>query len=189
MPRTKAFCEKEVLNKATRLFWRKGFHATSIQDLVRELGINRASLYDTFGNKEALFKQAFDAYRLQGQAQVRSFLVEYADPREGIRALYQMAIDTALATDEPLGCMNVNVSCEMLPDDKALADVLNQQREAITEIFYQYLHPHYTLPEAEIRAKATYLYTLYSGLQVMAKMRPGREALEAAADVGVEVLR
>ena len=44
MPRTKQFNEEEVLNKAMELFWEKGFHATSIQDLVSHLGINRASL-------------------------------------------------------------------------------------------------------------------------------------------------
>ncbi len=48
MPRVKLFDESEVLNKATNLFWKKGYHATSIQDLVNHLGINRGSLYDTY---------------------------------------------------------------------------------------------------------------------------------------------
>ena len=61
MPRTKQFNEEEILKKAMELFWEKGFHATSIQDLVAHLGINRASLYDTFGGKEELFKKAFCA--------------------------------------------------------------------------------------------------------------------------------
>ena len=49
------FNEDEVLIKAMELFWNKGYHATSIQDLVSNLGINRASLYDTFGGKKELF--------------------------------------------------------------------------------------------------------------------------------------
>ncbi|MEL6975424.1 MAG: helix-turn-helix domain-containing protein, partial [Bacteroidota bacterium] len=65
MPRTKQFDEKEVLKKAMELFWEKGFHATSIQDLVSHLGINRASLYDTFGGKDELFNTAFESYRHQ----------------------------------------------------------------------------------------------------------------------------
>ena len=63
MPRTKQFDEKEVLKNAMELFWEKGFHATSIQDLVSHLGINRASLYDTYGGKDELFNTAFETYR------------------------------------------------------------------------------------------------------------------------------
>ena len=63
MPRVKSFDEKEVLDKAIHLFWKQGYTATSIQDLVTHLGINRASLYDTFGDKEELFKKAFEQYR------------------------------------------------------------------------------------------------------------------------------
>ncbi|MEM6816141.1 MAG: helix-turn-helix domain-containing protein, partial [Bacteroidota bacterium] len=44
MPRVKLFDEYEVLDKAVNLFWRKGYYATSIQDLVDYLGVNRASL-------------------------------------------------------------------------------------------------------------------------------------------------
>ncbi|WP_460601774.1 helix-turn-helix domain-containing protein, partial [Flexivirga lutea] len=47
MPRVKSFDEKEVLAKAMCLFWKQGYSATSVQDLVSQLGINRASLYDT----------------------------------------------------------------------------------------------------------------------------------------------
>ena len=63
MPRVKLFDEKEVLTKAMNLFWRKGYSATSVQDLVNHLGINRGSLYDTFGNKEQLFNQSLALYR------------------------------------------------------------------------------------------------------------------------------
>ena len=62
MPRTKQFCEIETLEKAVELFWNKGFHATSMQDLVSHLGINRASLYATYGDKSDLFKKALCAY-------------------------------------------------------------------------------------------------------------------------------
>ena len=54
MPRVKQFNEDEVLNKAMELFWKKGYNATSMQDIVDYLGINRASLYSTFGGKKNL---------------------------------------------------------------------------------------------------------------------------------------
>lgn len=57
MPRVKKFDEKEVLEKAMELFWIQGYHATSIQDLVDHLGINRASLYDTYGERNRCSKR------------------------------------------------------------------------------------------------------------------------------------
>ena len=55
MARSKQFNTEEVLEKAIRLFWKQGFHATSMEDLVSTLGINRASMYNTFGSKQVLF--------------------------------------------------------------------------------------------------------------------------------------
>ena len=55
MARSKSFVESEVLDKALNLFWTKGYNATSIQDLVDHLGINRASIYSTWGDKHGLY--------------------------------------------------------------------------------------------------------------------------------------
>ena len=60
MPRTKNFDPAEVLEKAKNLFWEKGYYATSMQDLVDTLGINRASMYDTYGGKDQLFAKALE---------------------------------------------------------------------------------------------------------------------------------
>ena len=67
MPRVKLFDQNEVLTKAMNLFWKQGYAATSVQDLVQHLGINRASLYDTFGDKDQLFKKSFELYRKQNK--------------------------------------------------------------------------------------------------------------------------
>jgi len=58
MAREKEFNQDEVLHKAMEVFWRRGYEAASIQDLVQHMGINRQSRYDTFGDQHALFVQA-----------------------------------------------------------------------------------------------------------------------------------
>jgi len=65
MGRTKNFDESRVLDKALEVFWKKGFNATSIQDLVDHLGINRASIYDTYGDKHQLYLASLKRYRQQ----------------------------------------------------------------------------------------------------------------------------
>ena len=60
MGRTKQFDHRTALDQAMELFWARGYHATSIQDLVDHLGVNRQSLYDTFGGKDELFKAVLE---------------------------------------------------------------------------------------------------------------------------------
>ena len=62
MARTKEFDRIEVLDRATDLFWEKGYESTSMQDLVETMGIGRASLYDTFGSKQELFAEVLERY-------------------------------------------------------------------------------------------------------------------------------
>ncbi len=62
MPRPKSFDPDTVLDKAMGVFWEKGYDAASISDLTTAMGINRFSLYDTFGDKHELYLKALDAY-------------------------------------------------------------------------------------------------------------------------------
>ncbi|TXL21394.1 hypothetical protein BMR06_00995 [Methylococcaceae bacterium HT5] len=71
MARSKAFNEEEVLDKAVAVFWAKGYEATSMQDLVEAMGIQRGSLYATFGSKQQLFLQSLERY---GKVVVKQFL-------------------------------------------------------------------------------------------------------------------
>ena len=96
MPKVKQFDEKDVLEKAMQLFWKKGYYATSIQDLVNHLGINRSSIYDTYGGKKELFDQAFLLYRSTNVADTRNFLKTQKHVREGFKRLFEMTIEESL---------------------------------------------------------------------------------------------
>ena len=77
MARPKAFDRDRTLARALELFQAKGYEATSIQDLVDAMGIGRQSLYDTFGDKEALYREALERYVAEGP---RSVLVALESP-------------------------------------------------------------------------------------------------------------
>ena len=87
MTRPKAFDRDRALTRALELFQAKGYEATSIQDLVLAMGIGRQSLYDTFGDKEALYREALLRYVAEGP---RAVLVALESPlplrraREGL---------------------------------------------------------------------------------------------------------
>jgi TetR/AcrR family transcriptional repressor of nem operon len=62
MAGVKQFDQSEVLDRAVMLFWRRGYEATSIGDLVEAIGINRGSLYATFGDKRRFFLASLQRY-------------------------------------------------------------------------------------------------------------------------------
>ena len=63
MARSKEYDRHDVLQKAVGLFWQKGYKASSMADIVRETGLNTASMYKEFGDKDGMFEEALDHYR------------------------------------------------------------------------------------------------------------------------------
>ena len=93
MARPKEFDRADVLDLAMQVFWEKGFEATSINDLVRRMGIGRASLYDTFGSKRDLMFAAMDCYIDRMRTQVLEALHRPGSPREIILGLFMSMIE------------------------------------------------------------------------------------------------
>ena len=88
MARPKGFDPAVALDRAAAVFWENGYAATSVQDLVDRMGINRFSLYDTFGDKRALYLAALDHYqRKRGERLIR-VLEETPDGLAAIRAYF-----------------------------------------------------------------------------------------------------
>ena len=192
MPRTKCFKEEEVLKKAMELFWKKGYHATSIQDLVDFLGINRASLYDTFGGKKALFEKAFALYRDTNTHLTRQFLAKEANTKEGFLKLFTIAVQQIIEDKDNKGCFVVNTTTEMLPLDKSLKKTLSANKATFEDIFYQYLQKGEQEGQIKkgknLKAIAQMLFTVYNGLKVVGKTQQKEEALMPAVHAALSVL-
>ena len=192
MPRPRAFSEADVLKKAANLFWKQGFHATSMDNLVKELGINRASIYNTFGGKKALFDKAFRAYQNENTSRIEEFLAKQTSVKEGIKNLFLFEIDDTLDDCDRKGCMVINCTSELLPDDKDFLKVVMRTRENFTAFFKNYLEQGVTNNEIsadkDLEAIAGLLFTLYSGINVVAKMNISKAELTNAIMVGLSVL-
>src|SRR5687768_6284787 len=102
--RPRNFDPDEVLDRAMRVFWRKGYAATSLSDLTAATGINRASLYATFGNKESLFQRALDRYT-QGPFSYFRGALEAPTAREVVERLLQGSVNVATDPRYPPGCL------------------------------------------------------------------------------------
>ena len=192
MPRTKQFDETVVLEKAVSLFWKQGYHATSIQDLVEELGINRASLYSTFGGKKQLFERALQTYRDQNIAGIRQFLVEQPTVKTGIRRLFERAIADSVTDCERKGCFVVNVTTELAPTDTNIQRFVTDNQRIFEGIFYDYLRTGVTTGEIaadkDLRSLAGLLFALYTGIKVLAKVEPQNAKLPATVHTALDLL-
>ncbi|WP_327356156.1 TetR/AcrR family transcriptional regulator [Streptomyces sp. NBC_01304] len=122
MARTKEFDPDAALQAALELFWERGYEATSMADLVEHLGIGRASLYATFGNKHELYLKAMDRY---AQSRDPVLLAELSQPGPVLPAVRELVLRFAAeAADDSVrlrGCLVTNTAAELGPHDAAAA--------------------------------------------------------------------
>lgn len=192
MPRVKLFNIEEVLQKAMELFWKKGYSATSIQDLVDGLGINRASLYDTFGGKKELFDKSFKLYRETRIKATSDFLNSQASTKTGIYKLFEYAVDDLVDDTDSKGCFVVNTTTELIPESGDTNITLSKNKAMYEKIFSNYLKKGVQKgdfsADKNIAAIASYLYTLYCGIMVVAKIDASKNKLLAIVKSGLTVL-
>src|SRR5512134_554356 len=122
MVRTKQFDRHAVLDEAMEMFWERGYHATSISDLVERLGVNRQSLYDTYGGKDELFLAALERYREVQAGPVRRLLEQEGPAIEVLRKFLHTFVDTVL-DNACKGCFMANTITELAGKDEAVAQV------------------------------------------------------------------
>src|SRR5882724_7701878 len=113
MGRHKEFDREETLHKAMEVFWSRGFEAASIQQLVKHMGINRQSLYDTFGDKHALYLQALDRYHEVEGRKVFELLEQPGSVKKTLRQLFESVVEKSLRDRELRGCFMGNAMSEL----------------------------------------------------------------------------
>ena len=192
MPRVKLFDENEVLTKAMNLFWKQGYSATSVQDLVSYLGINRASLYDTFGGKDQLFKKSFELYRKINLEGVMHFFETRPNVKIGFSELFHTAIQEDVLDTDNKGCFVVNTTTELIPNDESLIIILEKNKQDFEMVFYNYLKKGQESGQLntthDLKSLATLFYTIYNGIRVVSKTRPNKKESFDAINVALLLL-
>lgn len=191
MARPKEFDPEQVLDKAMEVFWRKGYEATSIEDLVTRMGINRGSLYETFGDKQQLFLAAMDRY-CNGMAVQRLKVLDQPGPAlPTIKSFVRDMVRMALATRRK-GCLIANTAMELAPHEKVIGDrvacALGDVEDAFFTAFQRAKVNGELRRGQNPRALARYLTTMLQGVIVMYKAGTSTEALRDAVETGLSVL-
>lgn len=193
MPRVKLFDEKEVLTRAMNLFWKQGYSATSVQDLVSYLGINRASLYDTFGDKEKLFKKSFELYRKQSIDKICELFQNQSNVKEGFSVLFNNTVNESLLDKDRKGCFAVNNTTELVPNNESCLEILSSNRRNFENIFYEYLkmgQKKGQLVECkDLKSLASFLFVIYNGILVVSKIQTNKKELTDSVNLALSLLR
>jgi len=192
MARHKEFDRDEVLQKAMEVFWSRGYEAASIEDLVRHMGINRQSLYDTFGDKHALYLQTLDRYREVESRRMFELLERPGSVKKALRQLFEAVVETALGDGQRRGCFMGNAMSELAGRCKATAARTGSNMAATEEAFYRALLRGKNEGELsgvrDLRAVARFLYSSLQGLVLMAKASQDRKTLNDVVKVTLSIL-
>lgn len=191
MARHKEFDRDEALHRAMEVFWSRGFEAASVGDLVKHMGINRQSLYDTFGDKHSLYLQALDRYREVEGRKMFELLERPGSVKRALRQLFERVVETSLG-GERRGCFVGNATSELAGRCRATAEKACGNLAAAEEALYRALLRGKREGEIgggrDLRAVARFLYSSLQGLQLMSKATSDRKTLEDVVRVTLSVL-
>lgn len=131
MPWEKQFDIDEALERAMHTFWAQGFEATSMDVLLKKMGINRGSFYATFGSKRDVLIRALQRYDARNRAAVMRGIATGRSPRKAVSMIFHALIDGSRFPQGRHGCFLVNAALEMAPKDKEVARIV---RRGFTEL-------------------------------------------------------
>jgi TetR/AcrR family transcriptional repressor of nem operon len=189
MPWEKQFDREEVLGRAVRAFWAKGYEATSMEALLGQMGIQKGSFYATFRSKHDVLMEALRHYNKERFNWFEKLARQYP-PLEALERHFDEILEES---KEKLGCFLMNTALELAPHDKAVKQVVRKTLEA-HEGFYQKLLSKAQAdgdlpPDYDTRRAATVLIGLLFGMRVLSRAGMPHSAVRTLRDEAVATLR
>ena len=191
MARSKEFDEERALAAAVEVFWRQGYENTSLEALMREMGIAKQSLYDTFGDKRALYLKSMAFYRTRTNSTLRETLTSAPTVKEGLaRVLLGLVAESR--EQHVRGCLLLSANMERAIDDDEIARFLEDNQAEVESIFAEALRRGQRAGElpngAETEALAKFFVVTIQGMRAMARLKSDRRALRQVAKIALAML-
>ncbi len=192
MPRPKNFNKDEILNKAMHLFWRKGYKATSVQDLVAYTGVNKQSLYDTFGGKHSLYLAALKSYRTKNDDSLGELFAGDIPVKNILEMMFDAVIAEAVADAHSKGCFMNNATVELSPHNEEIGKLCLDNMQSVEKKFYQLIKRGQTSGEIrkslDAKSIAAFLFAAVNGLRAVSKITTDKRKLEGVVKTTLSVL-
>lgn len=193
MPRPKEFNPDVALEKAMQVFWHKGYEATSMEDLLTAMNLNRGSLYATFGDKRELFLKAMDLYCTGGGIGSRLSILNQPGPAIPlIRQFVSAMLEFGLSDPQRRGCLMTNTVMELAPHEKDIALKVSRRLQMAEEGFFQLLtrakREGELAKDKDPRTLARVLVTMMQGTIVMIKAGTPADVVRQTAETALSIL-
>ena len=192
MSRPKEFNPDDAVEKAMQVFWHKGYEATSMEDLLTAMDLNRGSLYDTFGDKRQLFLKVIDQYCTTFVGSKFSLLDQLGPALPGLRRFISGMIERALADPQRRGCLILNTVMELAPHENEIAGTLRHALKMVEDTFFRVLARAKQQGELnsqkDPRTLARFLTTMMQGTIVMIKAGASAEVVNQTAETALSIL-
>jgi AcrR family transcriptional regulator len=184
MARPKGFDQDKALHKAIRLFSQQGFAASSTDELMRVMEIGRQSMYDTFGDKRALFLRALELYVTESVKSIGVELDRDGSALSAVRnALVSFAERKDLSSSE--GCMGLNAIGEFGQRDADVTRITRNaariQRQNLMKVFARAKILGEVDADADLEGMADFFESTLAGIRIAAKAGKSRQALQNVA--------
>lgn len=192
MPRPKEFAPDEALQRAMRLFWRKGYADTSLDELVRETGASRYGLYATFGDKHALFLLSLQRYARDVFGPMVAPLDATGASLREIRSFFRGILEMVRRPGGRRGCLMCNTAVELAPFDPPSAARVRRHFRRVRAGFAHALRNARQRGEidraVDVAATADYLLGVAQGAFVLARSGLDGAAIERCLAVALKPL-
>jgi AcrR family transcriptional regulator len=187
--RPREFDPEKVLDRALKVFWKKGYDGTSMSDLTEAMGINKPSLYAAFGDKESLFRKAIDRYVEMNASHIQDALNE-PTAQAVAQKLWTSPLANCANSRGPRGCFLVQGSLASSDTSQALQRAVINQRnkgeDAIRERFERAVVDGDLPPNTNAADLARFVSTMTYGLAVQAASGVSIEDLQAVAEIAIQ---
>lgn len=175
MSRQKGYKEEEVVEKAMNLFWRNGYEATSMAMLEQEMGINKFSIYSSFGSKSGLFLESLKCYK-----QKINLLIEKLESSNNgtvsIKKYFYDFLEFSREDNFRKGCLVTNTANELSKNDKVeIQEALSNFTNSVKEIFATTLGNDVGKSKKMIEEEADYLLVSMFGLSSASRVFSERQ--------------
>lgn len=178
---------------AMEVFWRKGYEATSLQDLLAAMGLSKSSFYQAFGSKHQLFGECLEHFRVRQVRQMTKRLSAAPSAMQFLRGFLLSVADEARRRDAPKGCLIMNTATEFAGRDPLIAGLVADGTRDFAAVFESAIRRGQgegEIPAAKNpQALSRYFVATVSGLRAMVKAGADARAVEEIADVALDALR
>ncbi|MBP2699996.1 TetR/AcrR family transcriptional regulator [Photobacterium lucens] len=186
MANTPKFDRQQVIDKATNLYWAKGFHATSMRDLQNAIDMRSGSIYAAFGSKEELFKLVLQNYLQQGIVELNEYQQTLPSPLAALkRFIEQLVIETPKTAPNGL-CFLAKTIAELTSDQQELLDeacqLLDQMEAEFEKVIIDAQECGEIDKEKDPAKLARYIQVQIAGLRTYAKAHPNHAPLQEMID-------